>query len=185
MTTAPPPLPRTSRPTGAAIIGMLYMIFGGIGVIGSAIGVVSVPFIGRVADDAAIADPALQAYLDAFASPVFPLLLAMGLVQTAVVTVAGWGLWTMKPWGRRVGEGASWLWLATTIISSVISYSWIQDLMAAGAILGGEPVPAGFDAMMNAITIGSVIFNVVLYGGLLGWAIYYLRKPMVKMAYGD
>lgn len=185
MTTAPPPLPRTGRPTGAAIIGMLYMIFGGIGVIGSAIGVAAVPLIGRVAEDVAIADPALEAYLDAFASPVFPLLLAMGLVQTSVVTVAGWGLWTMKPWGRRFGEGASWLWLATTLISTVISYSWIRDLMTAAADLGGEPVPDGFDAMMNAITIGSIVFNVVLYGGLLAWAIYYLRKPSVRAAYGD
>lgn len=185
MTTAPPPLPKTARPTGAAIIGMLYMIFGGIGALGAGLAVAVVPLIGRVADEVAATDPALEAYLEAFAAPVFPLILAMGLVQSSVVAVSGFGLWTMKPWGRRAGEAASWLWLATTVTSTVISYSWLRDLMAAGAELNSEPLPPGFDSMMDAITVGSIVFNVVLYGGLLGWAIYYLRKPTVKTAYGD
>jgi len=185
VTTAPPPVPRTARPTGAGVIGMLYMIFGGLGFLGSVIGVAVVPLFGRISEEVVQSDPTLEAYLDLFASPIFPLMLAMTLVQSALATAGGFGLWTMKPWGRRLGETATWVWLGTTLLTTAISYTWVQDILAATVELEGESVPAGFEAMINAITVGSIVFNVILYGGLFGWAIYYLRKPHVKAAYGD
>lgn len=185
MTMAPPPVPRTSRPTGAGVIGMLYMIFGGLGVLGALIGVAVVPLMNRIAAEIAETDPLLENYLEAFSEPIFPLILAMGLVQSGVVTVGGFGLWTMRPWGRRVAEIATWIWLATTLLSTIISYGWVREIISASMELEDEPVPAGFESMMNAITLGSIVFNVILYGGLLGWAIVYLRKPKVKAAYGE
>lgn len=185
MTTAPPPVPRTQRPTGAGVIGMLYMIFGGLGVVGAFFGVLVVPLLNRISAEVGSSDPALEAYVETFNSPILPLILAMGLVQSAFVVVGGFGLWTMKPWGRRAGEGATWVWLATTLVTTVISYSWVQDIMSAAIALEDEPVPPGLESMMNAVGLGSIVFNVLLYGGLLGWAIYYLRKPVVRAAYGD
>lgn len=166
---------------------MLFMIFGGLGVVGGGFSLVFVPFINRVASE--VNDPALTPMLDLYADPIFPLLIAISFAQAAFITVAGYGLWTMRPWGRRIALTAATVWLIGSVVTSLLTFQWMSGfadvIIEAELASGAPPPPPGFAAVMDAVMIGSIVFSILLYGGLLGWAIFYLRRTDVKRAYGD
>ena len=144
-----------NRPASVLVFGIINLIFAAMGLCGAVFGAISLAMLSAPRNPR-MPNPALDAMQ---ASPAYMtfnyVTMALGLVATIVIALAGIGLLMSKSWGRHLSIGWAVYTLVMTVIGLVVNYVYlISPLMEKAGRMGGGPEQAGL--------IGGII------GGLLG-----------------
>ena len=155
------------KPKAIKVFGILNVIFGGLGLLGTCIGLGAILAItsGLIPVPEGQSNPAfvLQEenaflYFYNIISAVF------ALIFTVVLLVSGIGLLRHKKWGRNTGLAWAAYNVIATIIASVVTWTHIYphqlEMLATNEAMPNVP-------NMEAILLGSMIFGNVLSVGYL------------------
>ncbi|MHC5083023.1 MAG: DUF4339 domain-containing protein [Planctomycetota bacterium] len=157
------------RPTSVTVLGILCIVFGGLGLLCTPVGLVAM-FMPNLHGGANMYEsPAMQAYM--FIS------MGLGLVFAIVELAAGIGLLNLKSWGRSAALLYGWAAIVFGILGAIVNILIVLPAMqqASG---GGNPEAVGQ-------AIGSIVGG--MCGGIIGlifpiFLVIYMRKPHVVAA---
>jgi hypothetical protein len=164
---APAAASPSSRPASLIVFGILNILFGVLGLCGTAGS--SVIFFMDLPRDPAIPNP----MLDLIASnPTFRLFMqvtfVLGGLASLVLLVAGVGLLLTKAWGRTLSVGYAWYAIVAGIVGLLVN--WVYVMQPTLAAMKGAEGPAAIGA------IGGLV------GGLIG-GLVSLAYPVVLLAF--
>jgi len=153
---------QAGRPVAATVIGIVLLVFAGIGLISEISNIVML-FIAKTASAVVQKDAVIHSAV-------------IAAVTIPAQVIIGIGLLRMRPWARK---GAIVVLIALFVISAInttLVFSQ-QDLTA------GMPVEAAPYA--NGIMIGSVIIGLLFSLGINGLMIFFLTRPNVVQAFKE
>ena len=178
-------MPPIARPLAVTILGWVFAVFSGMGVLGSVFvllfwSLLSPTFFNEFPSELPPDFPPAFGLLFGF----FRYYVAIGILQTVV---AGFSVFAaiqflkLRPWSRAYFEVLSWIRLSLgTLFIIVFSVGWISAVTSISTS-SGEPMPppAVFIGFGVAITTMIMLFNGVILGGL----IWLLRSKHVRPAF--
>lgn len=168
-----------NRPASVTVFGVLSIVFGTLGLLGTAFGAAMLIILKsspqRPGSPNNVFMPNLHPVADAWTMIGIPL----GMVFTIVLIVSGIGLLRLRPWGRKL----SLIYVVYTLISVAIGVV-IQAVFVIPATL--EQARALNTPEANGAFIGAIIGMAsagigLIYPGLL-W--YFMTRPHVLVAFG-
>lgn len=161
------PAPGGSRPASFLVFGILNIVFGVLGLCGTAGS--SAMFLVQLPRDPAMPNPMLD-LLDS--NPTYRLFLqvtiALGGLASLALLAAGVGLLLSKAWGRTLSIGYAWYAIVAAIMGTIVNWVYvIQPMLAAAKADAG---PAAMGALGGAV------------GGMLG-GLFALAYPVVLLIF--
>lgn len=173
---APPDMPQP-RPASLTVFGILNIIFGVIGLCGTAGGVL--PFVMDLPSDPGVPNPMLDLIKSNAGYRTFLMVsLALGAIIAVLVLAAGIGLLLSKAWGRTLSIVYGWYTIVAAIVGMVVNWYVMQPLLAKMQEAGGPG--------QLAVTAG-------LVGGLIGAGLgmiypilllVFMNRPAIRAAVG-
>jgi hypothetical protein len=163
-TGSPPP---ASRPASLIVFGILNILFGVLGLCGTAGS--AAMFLVELPSDPAVPNPVLELLkTDATYRLFMQVALVLGGLMALVLIVAGIGLLLAKGWGRTLSIGYAWYAILAGILGMIVNWMYlIQPTMAAMKDAQG---PAAMGALGGLI------------GGLLG-GLFSLIYPILLLIF--
>lgn len=159
--------PSGSRPASLIVFGILNILFGVLGLCGTAGS--SAMFLVEMPRDPALPNPMLE-LLDS--NPSYRLFLqvsiALGGLASLALLAAGIGLLLAKAWGRTLSVGYAWYAIVAAIVGMVVN--WVYVLQPMLAAVKADPGPAAAGALGGAV------------GGMVG-GLFGLAYPIVLLVF--
>lgn len=176
--------PTPEKPVAGIVFGILNVIFGLLGLCGTAFS--ALIFFIPVNPQMAAQNPVLKLMND---SPVYRLFMqgsiVLGFVATFVLLAAGTGLLMQRPFGRQLSIGYAIYGIITTIVALLVNIFVVFPLLMKN-LNDVAPGPEQAGAMGGAIggIVGGVIGSVLslIYPALL---LYFMYTPKVIAAYSS
>jgi len=162
---ATPQFQTLDKPKAIKVFGILNVIFGGLGLLGTCIGLGAILAItsGLLPAPEGQSNPAFVTQdEDAFLYYYNIISATFALIFTIVLLVSGIGLLQHKKWGRTTGLAWAAYCVLSTIVVSVVTWTHIYpyQLETMDEAFGQQP-------NIEAILLGSMIFGNVLSVGFL------------------
>jgi len=166
----PPPLPAAGRPASVVVFGILNLVFGALGVCGTAAS--SAMFFIDLPRDPVIPNPALDLIQSDSTYRLFmQVMIALGIIFSLVLVVAGIGLLLSKAWGRTLSIAYGWYAIVGAIVGMIANWIYlVQPLLANMRQADGNGGPA------EAAAIGGAV------GGLAGGC-FGLIYPVILLVF--
>ncbi len=180
-----PQVQQLEKPKAIKVFGVLNVIFGGLGLLGTCIGLGAILAFtsGLIPIPDGQSNPAFATQDEnAFLYFYNIISAAVALLFAIVLLVSGIGLLKHKKWGRTTGLAWSGYCVLATIVTSVITWTHIYPYQLE--MLDTNEATAGLPNM-EAILLGSMIFGNVLSVGYLiypGLFALFSSKPPFKDA---
>lgn len=145
------PRPSGGRPASLTVFGVLNIVFGVVGICGSAAS--SAMFFVEMPSDPGIPNPALDLMKsDTTYRLVMQAMLAIGVVFSLVLIAAGVGLLRSKAWGRTLSIAYGWYGLVGVVAALVVNWIYlVQPMLANLNKAGGDVGPAEAGAIGGAV----------------------------------
>jgi hypothetical protein len=162
---ATPQFQTLDKPKAIKVFGILNVIFGGLGLLGTCIGLGAILAItsGLLPAPEGQSNPAFVTQdEDAFLYYYNIISATFALIFTIVLLVSGIGLLQHKKWGRTTGLAWAAYCVLSTIVVSVVTWTHIYPYQLETMDEAAAAVPN-----MEAILLGSMIFGNVLSVGFL------------------
>ena len=162
---AAPQIQTSDKPKAIKVFGILNVIFGGLGLLGTCIGLGAILAItsGLLPAPEGQSNPAFVTQdEDAFLYYYNIISATFALIFTIVLLVSGIGLLQHKKWGRTTGLAWAAYCVLSTIVVSVVTWTHIYPYQLETMDEAAAAVPN-----MEAILLGSMIFGNVLSVGFL------------------
>lgn len=173
---APPDMP-TSRPASLTVFGILNILFGVLGICGTAGGVL--PFVMEMPSDPAIPNPMLDLIKSNASYRTFLIVsLALGAIVALLVLAGGVGLLLSKAWGRTLSIVYGWYTIVAAIVGMGVNWYVMQPLLAKMQE-GGGPGQVAVTAGLVGGLIGAVLG--MIYPILL---LVFMNRPAIRAAVG-
>ena len=175
---AAPQVQTSDKPKAIKVFGILNVIFGGLGLLGTCIGLGAILAItsGLLPAPEGQSNPGFVTQdEDAFLYFYNIISAAFALLFTIVLLASGIGLLRYRKWGRNTGLAWVAYSVIATIIASVVTWTHIYphqlEMLATNEAMADVP-------NMEAILLGSMIFGNVLSVG-------YLIYPVLFAIFGS
>lgn len=176
------------RPTGITVIGWIWAILGGLGLLGVLINILLFGFMpadmGSFMFSSSANGANMQGMYNFFQVFVFLfrhlwLILAFQLVIKGLSLIGGIGLLKLKEWGRKILEGLSWLYLVYMVAGSIF---WVYFTSYLRTVLNHNMPDSNFGSGFTWIltALGLSIMLAICVGIVL--MIRYLRSKTVYNA---
>jgi hypothetical protein len=169
------------KPKAIKVFGVLNVIFGGLGLLGTCIGLGAILAItsGLIPVPDGQSNPAFVTQDENSFLYFYNIIsAACALIFTIVLLVSGIGLLRHQKWGRTTGLAWSGYSILSTIVTSVITWTHIYPYQLE--MLDTNEATAGLPNM-EAILLGSMIFGNVLSVGYLIYpglfAVFSSKQP--------
>ena len=127
---AGPAAPAAARPTSLIVFGILNIVFGLLGVCGTAGS--SAMFFVKLPRDPLVPNPALELIES---NPTYRtlmmVLIGLGLLAAVALLVAGVGLLRSRAWGRTLSIGYAWYGIVGAIVGMIVNWIYLVQPMLA------------------------------------------------------
>jgi len=177
---APPAVPDAAsagRPASLTVFGILNILFGVLGICGTAGGVL--PFVMEMPSDPAIPNPMLDLIKSNATYRTFLIVsLVLGAIVAALVLAGGIGLLLSKAWGRTLSIVYGWYSIVAAIVGMGVNWYVMQPLLAKMQEGGGPGQVAVTAGIVGGLIGGCVgmIYPIVL--------LVFMNRPAIRHAVG-
>jgi len=158
------PAPPASRPASLIVFGILNILFGVLGLCGTAGS--AAMFLVELPQDPAVPNPVLELLkTDATYRLFMQVSLVLGGLTALVLIVAGIGLLLTKGWGRTLSIGYAWYAIVAAIVGTIVTWTYlIQPTMAAIKDAQGPAAMGAAGGLVGGLLGGvfSLIYPVLL-----------------------
>lgn len=124
------------RPGGLTALAVFNFIFGGLGLIGIALMAAAFKFADLALEGASEADRAMIEAMQDFGSGMLWMIIAVAIVQSALLIAGGIGYLKLRPWGRSLGNLYGIIGVAYALIQAVLLPTELGGGFQIGTILG-------------------------------------------------
>lgn len=173
---AVPALPRAGRPASLIVFGILNLVFGVLGVCGSAAS--SVMFFVDMPPNPGMPNPALDIFQsDGTYRLLIQAMLVLGVVFSLLLLAAGIGLLLSKAWGRTLSIAYGWYAIAAAVFGLVVNWIYlVQPMLANVNQAEGPAAAAAIGGAVGGLLGGcfSVIYPIIL--------LVFMGRPALRNA---
>ena len=163
-----------NRPTSVTVFGVLNLVFGVLGLCGTAFSFAMF----FVAQDSAMPNPAMDMMRENKGYMLFmQISVVLGFVASVVLVAAGVGLLSVKPWGRQLSIGYGIYAILSGIVGSIFNYYIVVRPMMN---------EIGAQGQNEAVAIGGAIGGI--FGGCISLIypvllLFFMFTARVKAAF--
>jgi len=171
------PSPQPQRPVAVTVIGILFIIFGAMGLLGLPINILYMATNWRLAGpmgEAMMANDLLRTYMW--------VQVPVGFVLSLLYLASGIGMLQLRPWARMLAIGIVIFGMIAPVINSIVMVpalmSGMTDAMASAVPTGGPDL-----SFIGPLMMASVGLGVALGIGIMVVLLIFLTRPNVRAAF--
>jgi hypothetical protein len=171
------PVPTGARPTSLLVLGILNIVFGVLGLCGTAAS--SAMFFVEMPQDPGMPNPALELIRsDSTYRLIMQTMIVLGCLASLALLVGGIGLLLVKAWGRTLSIGYAWYAIVAVVAGLLVNWLYLLQPMLAQGEAGGLGQAAAIGGAVGGMISGcfSVIYPVML--------LIFMYRPAVRAAFG-
>jgi hypothetical protein len=171
------PVPTGTRPTSLLVLGILNIVFGVLGLCGTAAS--SAMFFVEMPQDPGMPNPALELIRsDSTYRLIMQTMIVLGCLASLALLVGGIGLLLVKAWGRTLSIGYAWYAIVAVVAGLLVNWLYLLQPMLSQGEAGGLGQAAAIGGAVGGMISGcfSVIYPVML--------LIFMYRPAVRAAFG-